>query len=132
MSIAKSITKSIDIHTSIDTAFKFLSNPLNWSKWAVINLKSISEGKDNWYEIETRHGKGQLKILADSHYGILDHIWKDPQASWTVPARVFKNDTGSTFIITLFKPTLMDNNTFEAGTAELEIELKTLKQILES
>jgi uncharacterized protein YndB with AHSA1/START domain len=131
MSALKSITKSVDIDANVNKVFKFLSNPLNWPKWAVVNLKSISERKDGWYEMDTRQGQGQLKMLADKQYGILDHMWRDPQASWIVPARVVQNNTGSTFIITFFKPSVMDNEMFETSSAEVDIELKTLKQVLE-
>jgi hypothetical protein len=132
MAIAKSVTKSIDINTDTRKTFQFLSEPLNWTKWAVVNLKSISKKEDNWYEIETRQGRGQLKMLADSTYGILDHLWKDPQASWIVPARIMQNDTGCTFIMTFFKPSLMRNDFFKQGMKDIDIELTTLKKVLES
>ena len=89
MSVIKSITKSIDIDANINRVFEFISNPLNWPKWAIVNLKSISQGKDGWYEIETRQGHGQLKMLADKQYGILDHLWKDPQASWSCTSEIY-------------------------------------------
>lgn len=131
MSVIKSITKSIDINVNINNVFEFISNPLNWPKWAVVNLKSISEGKDGWYEMETRQGRGQLKMLAEKTHGILDHLWKDTQASWVVPARVVQNDMGCTFIITFFKPSVMSDEMFEFASGELDVELAMLKKILE-
>jgi hypothetical protein len=131
MLVAKSNTKSIDIDASADKVFEFIANPLNWPQWVIVNLKSIARGKEGWYEMETRQGKGQLKMLADKSYGILDHQWKDAHTSWIVPARVIQNGRGSTFTITFFQPTVMSEEIFENLTAEIDIELATLKKILE-
>jgi len=33
-------------------------------------------------------GAGQLRIRADAETGLVDHDFRDPQAAWSVPARV--------------------------------------------
>jgi Polyketide cyclase / dehydrase and lipid transport len=129
--ISRSITKSIDLRVTPARAFDFLSDPVNWPKWAIVNMKSVKSGSDGWYETETRQGKGQLKMLSNKALGLLDHAWKDPQASWTVPARVVPNGEGCTFLMTFFQPPVMDDKAFDAASKEVEAELTKLKEILE-
>lgn len=129
--MTRSITKSVDIEVSPQTTFTFLNDPLNWPKWAIVNMKSVTRGKDGWYDTVTRQGNGQLKMASDSTSGILDHIWKDPQASWTVPARVVPNGKGCTFLITFFQPPVLTDAAFDAAAKEVDRELAKLKELLE-
>jgi uncharacterized protein YndB with AHSA1/START domain len=129
--ISRSITKSVDLRVGVERAFEFLNDPENWPKWAIVNMKSAKPATDGWYDTETRQGKGQLKMLSNKPLGLLDHVWKDPQASWTVPARVIPNGDGSTFLMTFFQPPVLDDNAFEAAAKEVDIELAKLKKLLE-
>jgi uncharacterized protein YndB with AHSA1/START domain len=129
--IRRSITKSVDLRVDAGRAFDFLNDPENWPKWAIVNMKSVKPGSDGWYDTETRQGKGQLKMLSNKPLGLLDHVWKDPQASWTVPARVIPNDDGSTFLMTFFQPPVLDDGAFDAAAKEVDIELAKLKELLE-
>lgn len=129
--MARSITKSIDIGVSTQAAFTFLNDPMNWPKWAIVNMKSVTPGESGWYDTVTRQGKGQLKMASDLTSGILDHIWKDPQASWTVPARVVPNGNGCTFLITFFQPPVLTDAAFDAAAKEVDREMAKLKEILE-
>jgi hypothetical protein len=129
--IRRSITKSVDLRVSAGRAFDFLNDLENWPKWAIVNMKSVKPATDGWYDTETRQGKGQLKMLSNKSLGLLDHVWKDPQASWTVPARVIPNGDGSTFMMTFFQPPVLDDKAFEAAVKEVDTELAKLKEILE-
>jgi uncharacterized protein YndB with AHSA1/START domain len=129
--ISRSITKSVDLRVSTERAFDFLNDPENWPKWAIVNMKSVKPATDGWYDTETRRGKGRLKMVSNKALGLLDHVWKDPQASWTVPARVVPNGEGSTFLMTFFQPPVLDDKAFDAAAKELETELAKLKEILE-
>lgn len=132
MKVSRSITKSVDLSVAPERAFAYLSDPMNWPRWAVVNMKSVRPRIDGWYETETRQGKGQLKMLANKALGLLDHVWKDPQASWTVPARVVPNSEGCTLMMTFFQPPVLDDAAFEAAAQEVEKELNKLKEILEA
>lgn len=131
LKLSRSVTKSVDLHVSPERAFGFLNNPENWPKWAIVNMKSVKQATGGWYDTETRQGNGQLKILSNKSLGLLDHVWKDPQASWTVPARVVPNGDGSTFMMTFFQPHALDDEAFDAAAKEVETELAKLKEILE-
>jgi hypothetical protein len=129
--IARSITKSVDLRVAPEKAYAYLHNLMNWPDWAIVNMKQVKPGKDGWYETVTRYGKGQLKMIGNES-GLLDHLWKDEQASWTVPARVVPNGEGSTFLMTFFQPPALDDMAFDAAAKEVEMELKQLKKILEA
>ncbi len=59
MKISKSVTKAVDIAAPVSKTFRFLSDPLNWPKYAVINLTSVKQGADGWYQMEARMGSGE-------------------------------------------------------------------------
>lgn len=73
--ISRSITKSVDLRPSPQLALDFRSDFKNWPNWAIANMKSAILATDRWYEIETCHGKGQIKMLATSR-GLLYHARK--------------------------------------------------------
>ena len=70
-------------------------------------------------------------MLSNKLLGLLDHVWRDPQASRTVPARIFPNGDGCTLLMTFFQPPVLDDPAFDAAATEVEVELAKLKEILE-
>ncbi len=109
-----------------------MSNPLNWPQFAIINLRSIQKGKDEWYDIISKNGQGKLKMLANKEHGILDHIWEDPQGTWKVFMRVVPNSEGTALAVTFFQPPQLDVKTFDVSMKQMDIEFSKLKEILES
>ena len=131
-SIAKSVTKTLDLTAPPKRVFDFLADPLNWPQFAVTNLKSIKKEKEGLFQIISKTGPGQLKMLSNKEYYILDHEWKDAQASWTVYMRVIPNHKGSTLITTFFHPEQIDSETFAESMQIMDVEFAKLKSILES
>lgn len=129
--IAKSITKTIDLTADPQAVFDFLADPLNWPQFAIVNLKTITAGKEGHYEIVSKNGPGQLKMLANEKHGILDHVWKDSQASWKVYMRAIPNGEGTTLMTTFFQPAQIDAETFSRSMREMDLEFAKLKEILE-
>ena len=129
--IAKSITKTIDMASEPKKVFEFLSNPLNWPQFAIINLRSIQKGKDGYYDIVSKNGQGRIKMLANKEHGILDHIWEDSQATWTVFMRVIPNGEGSSLAVTFFQPPEVDLQAFDVSMKQMDVEFAKLKEILE-
>jgi hypothetical protein len=129
----RSITKAISIKCAPRKAFDFVADLANWPKWAVVNVKSITRASDvEWWDMETPHGPGRLRMRADARHGILDQDFVDPQASWTVPTRVVRNGDGAEFIITFFQPPTFTNAVFDEQIKLIDIELAKLKEILET
>jgi hypothetical protein len=129
--MARSAVKWIDIQAAPEKAYNFLSNPLNWPQYAIVNLRSVSAGEDGWFKAVTKFGEGELKINGVRELGLFDHVWKDPQATWQVYSRIVPNGGGSTVTMTLFQPPVMTDAQFDHAMKEMDIELNKLKEILE-
>ncbi|MGH7056667.1 MAG: SRPBCC family protein [Acetobacteraceae bacterium] len=129
---ARSITKTVRIACNPDAAFAFLADLGNWPRWAVVNVKSTSRSDDpEWWDMVTPHGTARLRMRADARYGILDHDFVDPQASWTVPARLIRNGEGAEFVMTFFQPPGFADAFFDQQIKLVDIELAKLKELLE-
>jgi Polyketide cyclase / dehydrase and lipid transport len=129
--IARSAIKSVDIQAAPESVFAFLSDALNWPQYAIVNLRSVSPGQNGWFKAVTKFGEGELKLNPVKEFGILDHTWKDPQASWQVYSRVVPNGDGSTVTMTLFQPPVMGDQQFDYAMKEMDTEMNKLKEILE-
>lgn len=129
--IARSAIKSADIQASPEKVYAFLVDPMNWPQYAVVNLRSVSPGQNGWFKAVTKFGEGELKVDGVEEFGLFDHVWKDPQATWKVYSRVVPNGEGSTVMMTLFKPPAMSDQQFDRSMEEMDIEMAKLKEILE-
>lgn len=129
--ISRSAIKYVDIQAAPEKVYTFLSNPLNWPQYAVVNLRSVSPGENEWFHAVTKFGAGEIRVNGVKEFGILDHVWKDPQASWTVYSRVVPNGGGSTVMMTLFQPAVMRDAQFDGAMKEMDIEMAKLKDVLE-
>ncbi|NUN16387.1 MAG: SRPBCC family protein [Myxococcales bacterium] len=130
--IGYSITKSIAIEAPRDRVFVFLADAANWPQWAIVNVASVKPADDQWWDMETPGGTAKLRIRANAEFGILDHDFVAPDASWTVPARVVPNGSGCEFMITFFQPPGFTRQFFEEQVALVDKELAQLKSIMES
>ncbi len=130
---ARSLTKSVTIGRPASDVHQYLADARNWPQWSVVNVLALESSDDPaWWQMATRRGPGQLRIRADAATGLLDHDFRDPQASWTVPARVVPDGRGAGFLRTLFQPAALDDDEFDRQAALLDTELATLKKILEN
>jgi hypothetical protein len=130
--ITYSITKSISIDAPLDRVFSFLSNAGNWPKWAIVNIKSVEPADDQWWHMETPLGMAKLRLRPNAEFGILDHDFNAPDASWTVPARLISNGNGCIFMITFFQPPGFERQFFEEQISLVDQELSQLKSLMES
>ncbi|MGE0615435.1 MAG: SRPBCC family protein [Bacteriovoracia bacterium] len=129
--LSRSQIKSVDIQAPVEKVFTFLADPMNWPQYAVVNLRSVSLGSNGWFKAITKFGEGQLKVNPIKEFGLLDHTWKDPQATWTVFSRVVPNGDGATVSMTLFQPPVMDDAQFNQAMREMDVEMAKLKELLE-
>jgi Polyketide cyclase / dehydrase and lipid transport len=130
--IGYSITKSVSIDAPRDRVFAFLADAANWPKWAIVNVKSVKRADNQWWDMETPAGIARLRIRPSAEFGILDHDFNAPDASWTVPARVVPNGSGCEFMITFFQPPAFTRQFFEEQLALVDKELAQLKSLMES
>lgn len=131
--LARSATKSIAIRRPALEVFAYLADLSHWPDWAIVNVKEVRPrpGED-WWDMVTPHGQALLRLRSDPQHGILDHDFRDPQASWTVPARVVPNGAGATVMLTFFQPPDFTDAVFDAQMRLVDVELAKLKEILEA
>ena len=132
MMIRYSITKSVSIDAPRDRVFAFLADVANWPKWAIVNVKSVKRGDNDWWDMRTPAGMAKLCIRPNAELGVLDHDFNTPDVSWTVPARVVPNGSGCEFMITFFQPPVFTKEFFEEQAALVDEELAQLKLLMES
>lgn len=131
-SIARSETRQVTIDLPPEAVFRYLADLANWPAWAIVNVKAVRRPADgDWWDLTTPLGSGKLRIRPNHALGILDHDFVGPDASWTVPARVVANGAGSTFMMTFFQPPVFTDEVFDAQMKLLDVELATLKELLE-
>lgn len=129
----RSITKTVRIDCEFERAFNFLADLANWPRWAIVNVLSTMRTSDpEWWQMTTPHGPARIRMRSDRQYGILDHDFNDPQASWTVPARLVRNGSGAEFMITFFQPEGFTDEFFDEQIRLVDRELSRLKEILEA
>lgn len=126
------ITKTISINAPQHRVFAFLADAANWPKWAIVNVKSIKPADGQWWDMETPAGMAKRRIRPNAEFGILDHDFNAPDASWTVPARLVPNGSGCLFMITFFQPPAFTKQLFEEQAALVDKELSQLKSLMES
>lgn len=131
---ARNLTKTVTINRPVPAVIDFLADPLNWPKWAVVNVFSIEPTDDpQWWAMSTRQGPARLSIGGHDHTsGILDHDFVDEQASWRVPVRVVPNNDGAIVMMTFLQPPGFTDTYFDEQMALMDKEFDALKQILES
>ena len=131
---ARNLTKTVTINRPVPAVIDFLADPLNWPKWAVVNVFSIEPTDDpHWWAMNTRQGPARLSIGGHDHTsGILDHDFVDEQASWRVPVRVVPNNDGAIVMMTFLQPPGFTDTYFDEQMALMDKEFDALKQILES
>jgi hypothetical protein len=129
--IIRCITKTVSIDAPIERVFAYLANAQNWPQWAIVNVKAVNPRDDDWWDMTTPAGPAKLRIRANAEYGILDHDFETPDASWSVPARVVPNGTGSEFMITFFQPPHFTDAFFDDQVSFVDKELAKLKENLE-
>jgi uncharacterized protein YndB with AHSA1/START domain len=127
-----SITKTVSIDAPVAKVFAFVADARNWPKWAIVNVKSIVPGDAEWWRMETPVGSAKLRIRPVFEYGILDHDFDAPDASWTVPARVVPNGSGCEFLITFYRPPHFTKEFFEEQITLVDKELAQLKALMET
>lgn len=130
---ARSLTKTVTINRSAPAVIDFLADPMNWPKWAVVNVFSVEPTDDpQWWSMDTRQGPARLSIHGHGDSGVLDHAFVDEHVSWHVPVRVVPNNDGAIVMMTFLQPPDFTDTYFDEQMALMDKEFDALKQILES
>jgi hypothetical protein len=125
------ITKSISIEAPYEQVFSFLINPMNWPRWAVVNVLSVAPGLEDGWRIETPFGVMDVWLKVHSASGVIDHDIKVGDTIWSIRARVVPNGKRSEFTLTFLKPSSFTPALFEHHLCDFDNELERLKRMME-
>jgi hypothetical protein len=130
----RSVTKSVTIDRPAAEVHAFLADAENWPLWAIINVLAVEPGEEpGWWRLSTPDGPAEFRIHADASTGIVDHDFRDEAAEVArVPARVVGNGRGAEFLMTITQPPGVTDDVFDGLLASVDIELATLRKLLES
>ena len=87
---------------------------------------------DGWWTFTGPHGKSYLKFNEYKPHGILDHHFIDEESTWHVPMRVVPSGDNSEILITLNKPTELNDKQFDQRISEMGEMIIVMKNIIES
>ena len=90
------------------------------------------QNNDGWWMFQGPFGKAKLKFRENEKFGILDHIYEDPDGKWDVPMRVVPSGDVAEVIITLNKPHDLTDESFLMKVKEVEGILQKMKEAIEN
>lgn len=124
------VTLSITTTCSYETAFNYLSKPINQKEWATHFYQDIEE-IDGKFIATLPFGKMSLEIKSDSKTGTIDIYLGDGRPTCTRLIETNKNNCIYNF--TLAKPKDMPDEVWkDKALPDMKDELNTLKSILEN
>jgi hypothetical protein len=125
-------TISVPINRSPAEVYQFASNPENLPQWVRSFCQSVSKSGDEWF-METPGGPAGIRFAPTNEFGVLDHVVTLPDGrSILNPMRVVPNGDGSEVLFTLFQLPEMSDDEFARDAGMVEVDLRTLKDLLES
>jgi hypothetical protein len=94
-------------------------------------MPDASQNQDGSWSFATPRGNASLKFMQNKTLGILDHLYTDNEASWSVPMKVVQSGNESEVIITIKKPEILTDEQFEERMKEIGTLFANLKKIIE-
>jgi hypothetical protein len=123
---------SVSIARPPAEVYEFASDPRNLPRWAAgLARAEVKRDGDEWIA-DAPFGKVRVRFAQRNSFGVMDHDVK-LESGVTIhnPMRVVPNGDGSEFIFTLIRRPGMSDAKFAKDKAAVEIDLKTLKDLLE-
>ncbi|WP_205683851.1 SRPBCC family protein [Brevibacillus migulae] len=126
---AKHISVSID--RTPEDVYEFVITPDHFPKWLTSFCLSIQLVEEEWI-IETEEGPMGIRFCERNEYGVLDHVVTLASGEQILnPMRVVPNGSGSEVLFTLYKRPQQSEEQFLLDAANVESDLRMLKQVLE-
>lgn len=132
----RAYTHQVKIAADAGTVFSYVADPRNLPRWAVAFAKEVRRNGDGWI-VTVADGpelsrEVMLELRTSAQLGVVDFLMQ-PAPGVTVPAttRVVDAGDGAVYTFTLFQPSMMADEVFEAQVRAVELELGVLKDQLE-
>lgn len=123
-------TRTVALEADLDTAFDFLTDPLNLPRWATGFCHAIERRGDDWY-VTTSRGEARLELVADRETGVVDWwIEPAPGVRQVAYSRIVPNADGCELVFTQIHTPEVSDEQFRAQVETLTEELELLARQL--
>lgn len=119
-------TLGVTINLAVAEAYRLLSVPANFPRWASGLANSLREVDGHWWA-DTPEGLAEVRFSSPNPYGVLDHWVHLPGLIVYVPLRVVANGDGCELMLTLFRQPGMSDQKYEADAAWVMRDLQAAK-----
>ena len=94
-------------------------------------MPDATKNEDGSWSFSTPRGNANLKFMENKTLGVLDHLYRDDEATWDVPMKVVPSGEDSEVIVTLVKPDVLTDDQFDERVQEIGNVFANLKAIIE-
>jgi hypothetical protein len=131
MKLPKTKIISVSIQAPADRVYAFVLDGGNMPKWMTSFMRSVKKEGDKWIA-NTSAGQMEFRFVSRNEFGVLDHRVKLPSGVEVLnPMRVVPNGNGCEIMLTLFQLPDVTDEAFAADAANVERDLRTLKEVME-
>jgi len=128
---SKTITLPVAVAATL--VYEFAANPQNLPQWSPSFCQSVVHTDGEWIVESTSLGPAAVTFVQTNTFGVLDHIVRLSSSLEVYNAmRVIPNGTGSEVLFTLFQTSGMTDEQFSDDAAQVENDLRMLKQVVET
>jgi len=123
---------SVPVERPADVVYAYASNPANLPLWAAgLVAGTIRQVDEDWIA-ESSSGPIRIRFADQNSHGVLDHRVTLPNGDTQLnPMRVVPNGDGAELTFTLYRLPGMTDEAFAADAAQVEADLRRLKELLE-
>ena len=123
---------SVAVERPADVVYAYASNPANLPSWAAGLVAGTIRRVDDEWIAESPMGTIRIRFAEQNPYGVLDHRVTPPDGDAQMnPMRVVPNGDGAELTFTLFRRPGVSDEAFAADAAQVEADLRRLKELLE-
>jgi hypothetical protein len=124
---------SVPIERPADVVYAYASNATNLPLWAAGLVGGTIRPVDDEWIAESPMGTIRVRFADPNPYGVLDHRVTLPDGEAVLnPMRVVPNGDGAELTFTLFRRPGVTGEEFAADAAQVETDLRRLKELLEN
>ena len=123
----------VAIARPVDAVYAFAADGANLPRWAAgLASGAVRRDGEDWLA-DSPMGPVRIRFADPNPYGVLDHRVTLPSGETQLkPMRVIPNGDGAELTFTLFRLPEVTDAAFAADAAQVEADLRRLKELLET